>query len=47
LGEKDGWRSVIHRKSRCDLSLFQLGLRVLEHFLNEDLSIPVVFYVVI
>jgi hypothetical protein len=47
LGEKDGWRSVIHRKSRCDLSLFQLGLRVLEHFLNEDLSIPVGFHVVI
>jgi hypothetical protein len=35
LGEQEGWRSVIHRKSRCDLSLFQLGLRVLEHFLNE------------
>jgi hypothetical protein len=47
LGEKEGWRSVIHRKSRCDLSLFQLGLRVLEHFLNEGLSIPVVFHVVI
>ena len=47
LGKKDVWRSVIHRKSRCDLSLFQLGLRVLEHFLNEDLSIPVLFHVVI
>jgi hypothetical protein len=47
LGEKEGWRSIIHRKDRCDLSLFQLGLRILEHFLNEDLSIPVVFHVII
>jgi hypothetical protein len=47
LCDKDGWRSVIHRHDRCDLSLFQLGLRTLEHFLNEDLSIPVVFYIII
>jgi hypothetical protein len=37
----------MHRKSRCDLSLFQLGLRVLEHFLKEGLSIPVMFHVII
>ena len=47
LGEKEGWRSVIHRHDRCDLSLFQLGLRILEHLLNEDLSIPVVFHIII
>ena len=47
LGEKEGWRSIIHRHDRCDLSLFQLGLRILEHFLNEDLSIPVVFHIII
>jgi len=47
LGEKEGWRSVVHRHDRCDLSLFQLGLRILEHFLNEDLSIPVVFHIII
>jgi len=47
LGEKDGWREMIHRRKRCDLSLFQLGLRILEHFLNEDLPIPVQFYVTI
>jgi Transposase DDE domain len=47
LGEKEGWGSVIHRKDRCDLSLFQLGLRILEHFLNEELSIPVVFHIII
>ena len=38
---EDRWVSVIHRTDRCDLSLFQLGLRLLDHFLNEDLSIPV------
>jgi hypothetical protein len=37
----------IHRKKRCDLSLFQLGLRILEHFLNEELPIPVQFHVTI
>jgi Transposase DDE domain len=47
LGEKEGWRSVIHRKDRCDLSLFQFGLRILAHFLNEDFSIPVVFHIII
>jgi hypothetical protein len=47
LCEKDKWRTIIHRKKRCDLSLFQLGLRILEHFLNEELLIPVQFYVTI
>jgi hypothetical protein len=32
---KDGWVSMIHRSDRCDLSLFQLGLRLLDHLLNE------------
>jgi hypothetical protein len=45
LCEQDGWRSMIHRGDRCDLSLFQLGLRLLEHLLNEDLAIPVAFHV--
>ena len=44
---KEGWVQVIHRSDRCDLSLFQLGLRLLDHFLNEGLSIPVAFHVVI
>ena len=29
----------IHRADRCDLSLFQLGLRHLEHLLNDDLEL--------
>ncbi len=30
----------IHRRGRCDLSLFQLGLRYLERILNQELEIP-------
>jgi DDE family transposase len=47
LGKKERWQSIIHRRKRCDLSLFQLGLRLLEHFLNEELPIPVQFHVII
>lgn len=42
---KDGWMGLIHRRHRCDLSLFQLGLRLLDHLLNENLPIPVAFYI--
>ena len=45
--EKEQWRPIIHRRKRCDLSLFQLGLRLLEHLLNEEMIIPVQFYVTI
>jgi Transposase DDE domain len=45
--EKDRWRHIIHRSKRCDLSLFQVGLRLLEYFLNEELPIPVQFHVTI
>jgi hypothetical protein len=45
--EREGWTSIIHRRKRCDLSLFQLGLRLLEYILNEELSIPVQFHVTI
>src|SRR4029434_7206038 len=41
---QEGVVEIIHRRHRCDLSLFQLGLRFLDHFLNEDLQIPVAFY---
>ncbi|MHB0988661.1 MAG: transposase [Bellilinea sp.] len=37
------WTKVIHRSDRCDWSLFRLGLALLDHFLNEDLPIPVSF----
>jgi Transposase DDE domain len=45
LCEHDGWTRIIHRGDRCDLSLFHLGLRLLEYWLNEDRIIPVAFYV--
>jgi hypothetical protein len=44
LCEQDGWVSMIHRGDRCDLSLFQLGLRLLDYLLSEDYTIPVAFY---
>jgi hypothetical protein len=47
LCEQEGWVRIIHRGDRCDLSLFQLGLRLLDYLLNEDSTIPVAFYVVI
>jgi hypothetical protein len=45
--EKEQWRHIIHRRQRCDLSLFQLGLRLLEYFFNEEMPIPVQFHVTI
>ena len=43
IAKRNGWVKIIHRTDRCDLSLFQLGLNLLEHFLNELLTIPVAF----
>lgn len=43
LCRKSSWNNQIHRSDRCDLSLFQLGLDLLEHFLNENLPILVNF----
>jgi hypothetical protein len=42
---QEGWGQMIHRTERCDLSLFQLGLRLLDYFLNEGLAIPVAFHI--
>src|SRR5579875_731425 len=36
-----GWQGVIHRRKRCDLSLFQLGLVWLEHCLSEGQAVPI------
>lgn len=40
---KSHWKNQIQRTDRCDLSLFQLGLDLLDHFLNENLPILVNF----
>ena len=37
------WQAQIHRTSRCDLSLFPLGLRLLDYRLTEDMSLAVAF----
>lgn len=42
---QQGWVKMIHRTDRCDLSLFQLGLRLLDYILNEGLPIPVAFHI--
>ena len=47
LCKKEEWQGVIHRKARCDLSLFRLGWQLLDHFMNEALPIPVQFYLTI
>jgi hypothetical protein len=45
LCKRGNWQHIIHRRTRCDLSLFRLGLQLLEHFLNEGLWIPVQFHI--
>ncbi len=40
VAQDEGWVPYIHRRHRCDLSLFQLGLRLLEYFLNQEYPIP-------
>ena len=47
LCAQDGWMTVIHRGDRCDLSLFQMGLRLLDHLLNADFLIPVAFHIIL
>ena len=45
-----GFVQVIHRSDRCDLSLFQLGLDLLHHLIEEgldiwvDFSLPLAFF---
>jgi hypothetical protein len=43
LAQQDPWRPLIHRRCRCDLSLFQLGLRLLDYLLNHDRPVPISF----
>lgn len=43
LAQRDGWIALIHRTERCDWSLFQLGLHLLDHWLNESRRIRVAF----
>lgn len=43
LAHQDGWTPKIHRRHRCDLSRFQLGLRLLDHLLKNDWPLPGTF----
>jgi len=38
-----GLDKVMPRTNHCDLSLFHLGLRLHDHFLNKELSNPMAF----
>ncbi|MDQ2997446.1 MAG: transposase [Chloroflexota bacterium] len=38
-----GWVEQFHRKDRCDLGLFQIGLRAIQYALREGLRVPVSF----
>ena len=40
VSHRDGWTPKIHRLHRCDLSLFQLGLRLLDYLLKNELALP-------
>jgi len=43
LGEyalQNGWQILIHRKKRCDLSLFKLGTRLIKRLLTNNLALP-------
>lgn len=37
---EDTWRKRLHRRDRCDLSLFRLGLRLLARCLKDGLQLP-------
>jgi hypothetical protein len=39
--QQDGRQAMLHRKSRCDWSLFRLGLAWLDELLNQCLDIPI------
>lgn len=43
LAMKQKWYTIIHRSDRCDYSLFRMGLKLLSHFLNKSMEIPVCF----
>jgi hypothetical protein len=44
IAKQNEWVKIIHRPDRYGLSLSQLGLILLDHLLNEPLSIPVAFH---
>jgi hypothetical protein len=43
--EQAGWMPSSQRQDRCDVSLFQTGVRRLAYLLNADFLIPVAFHI--
>ena len=43
LASQPHWRRLIHRTDRCDLSFFQLGLRLLAFWLEDEAPLRVAF----
>jgi hypothetical protein len=43
LAQAQGWVERFHRKDRCDLGLFQIGLRAIQYALREGVRVPVSF----
>jgi hypothetical protein len=44
FAHEQGWVEQFHRKDRCDLGLFQIGLRAIQYALREGLRVPVSFF---
>ena len=42
---QEEWRRLLHRRARCDLSLFRLGVRLLARALKDHIPIPEGFLV--
>jgi hypothetical protein len=43
FAQAHGWIEQFHRTDRCDLGLFQIGLRAIQYALREGLRVPVSF----
>jgi hypothetical protein len=43
FAQEHGWVEQFHRKDRCDLSLFQIGVRAIRYALREGYRVPVGF----
>jgi len=46
VAHREGWLPRIHRRDRCDLSLFQVGMRLLQYLTKEELPIRVGFVLI-
>ena len=43
FAQAQGWVGQFHRTDRCDLGLFQIGLRAMQYALREGFRVPVSF----